>query len=170
MPAYPKKRSKRLRLACVLPVAALSLAQAAAAASPEPPLPRFASLRSAEVNLRTGPGKRYPVDWVFVRRDMPVEIIGSFDTWRKVRDYTGAQGWVHQSMLSGRRTAIITAGYQRMRKEPSRDSAVVATVQARVVGRLIRCDAKWCRLNISGVEGWLPRDSLWGVREGEKLK
>lgn len=170
MPAHPKKRSKRFRLACILPVVALLLAQAAAAASPEEQFPRFASLRSAEVNLRTGPGKRYPVDWVFVRRNLPVEIIGTFDTWRKVRDYTGTQGWVHQSMLSGRRTAIITGGYQKMHEEPSLQSAVVATVQSRVVGRLIRCNPEWCRLNISGVEGWLPRDSLWGVREGEKFK
>jgi len=48
------------------------------------PLPRFVSLRAAEVNLRTGPGVRYPIDWVYHRRGLPVEVIdefGSFAAW-----------------------------------------------------------------------------------------
>src|SRR5947209_8776585 len=28
------------------------------------PVPRFVSLRSDKVNLRTGPGDRYPIEWV----------------------------------------------------------------------------------------------------------
>ena len=41
------------------------------------PLPRFASLKADEVNVRTGPGPRYPVDWVFKSRNMPVEIVAA---------------------------------------------------------------------------------------------
>ena len=43
------------------------------------PLPRFAALRSDEVYLRTGPGPRYPIDWVYKRRDLPLEIEREFD-------------------------------------------------------------------------------------------
>ena len=32
------------------------------------PLPRFVSLRAGEVNMRSGPGVQYPVDWVYRRR------------------------------------------------------------------------------------------------------
>ena len=39
------------------------------------PLPRFASLRASKVHLRTGPGVRYRVEWVFVHRSLPVEIV-----------------------------------------------------------------------------------------------
>src|SRR5262245_34959241 len=67
------------------------------------PVPRFASLRSDEVNVRTGPGTRYPVDWVFKRKFMPVEVVAEFENWRKIRDWQGASGWVHQSLLTGRR-------------------------------------------------------------------
>ncbi|MDP7625068.1 MAG: SH3 domain-containing protein, partial [Rhodospirillales bacterium] len=66
------------------------------------PLPRFVSLRADEVNLRTGPGVRYPVDWVYQRKNLPVEVIAEFGTWRKVRDVQGSQGWIHQSLLSSR--------------------------------------------------------------------
>src|SRR5437660_12925684 len=73
------------------------------------PLPRFASLRSDEVNVRTGPGTRYPVDWVFKRKGMPVEIVAEYENWRKIRDWQGASGWVHQSLLTGKRGFIIAA-------------------------------------------------------------
>ena len=36
---------------------------------------RFVSLRSDEVNVRVGPGVRYPVKWVFRQKAIPVEIV-----------------------------------------------------------------------------------------------
>lgn len=148
---------------------AVALMPAPAAAAGDLPLPRFASLRASEVNLRTGPGKRYPVEWVYARRNMPVEIVAEFDTWRQIRDWTGTVGWVHQSMLSGRRTAIVTAATQELREEPSPTAPIVAVVQGKVVGRLSRCTDRWCRLEIRGLEGWLPKQSFWGTRAGEKF-
>ena len=70
-------------------------------------LPRFASLRSDDVNMRAGPGTRYRIDWVYKRRDLPVEIEREFDVWRWVRDPDGIQGWVHQATLMGRRSFIV---------------------------------------------------------------
>ena len=137
------------------------------AAEPGARLPRFASLRANEVNVRTGPGVRYPVEWVFVYRHMPVEIVAEFDTWRKVRDWQGTEGWVHRSMLSGRRTAIVTTGRRAMRDEPERRSAIVAEVEERVVGRLLACKPLWCRVEIAGLRGWIRRAVIWGVYDGE---
>ena len=48
------------------------------------PLPRFVSLRAGEVNLRTGPGVQHPVDWVYHRQNLPLEIIAEYGTWRKM--------------------------------------------------------------------------------------
>src|SRR5438105_1001100 len=67
------------------------------------PTAHFASLRSDKVNLRTGPSADFPIEWVFVRKGLPVEILAAFDTWRKIRDAEGTVGWVHQGMLSSRR-------------------------------------------------------------------
>ena len=83
------------------------------------PIPRFASLRSDEVNVRTGPGPRYPIDWVFKRKAMPVEIVAEFENWRKIRDWQGASGWVHQSLLSGKRSFIIPAKPAALHKTPA---------------------------------------------------
>ncbi len=74
------------------------------------PLPRFASLKTDEVNLRTGPGLRYPIEWVYKRRDLPVEIQREFEVWRLVADQEGVKGWVHQATLVGRRTFVVVGG------------------------------------------------------------
>lgn len=163
------ERRRRLPLGTMLLALSIVSIPATAVAAGDLPLPRYASLKASEVNLRTGPGKRYPVDWVYARRNMPVEIVAEFDTWRKIRDWTGTVGWVHQSMLSGRRTAIVTVATQKLRKEPSLTAPAVAVVRGKVVGQLTRCNRRWCRLEIRGFSGWLPKQSLWGARAGEKF-
>src|SRR5258708_2086270 len=92
------------------------------------PLPRFASLRSDEVNVRTGPGTRYPVDWVFKRKAMPVEIVAEYENWRKIRDWQGASGWVHHSLLTGKRRFIIPSKATTLHKTPATSPALVTNL------------------------------------------
>ena len=68
---------------------------AQAAEKSSEPLPRFVSLRADTVNLRTGPGNRYPIEYVYRRKGYPLEIVAEFDQWRQVRDWQGTEGWVH---------------------------------------------------------------------------
>jgi SH3-like domain-containing protein len=133
-------------------------------------LPRFVSLRSDEVNLRTGPGVRYPVEWVLQRRYMPVEVLAEFENWRKIRDWQGTEGWVHQSMLSGRRYAIITGDVRVIRRQPDGNSPAVARLEAGVVAQIIECKDQWCRLDSNGLKGWLMRSEFWGVYGNEAVK
>ncbi len=133
------------------------------------PLPRFATLRADEVNVRTGPGVRYPVEWVFIYRNMPVEIIGEFDTWRKIRDWQGTGGWVHRSMLSGRRSVIISKGVQQMHREADTATPVVAQLKKKVLGKLLKCRKTWCRIEVSGIRGWMTRTQFWGAYPDEKI-
>jgi SH3-like domain-containing protein len=134
------------------------------------PIPRFVSLRSAEVNLRTGPGTNYPVDWVFVRRGLPVEVIAEFDVWRKIRDWQGTVGWVHQSMLDGKRAARVTGADRELRAEPAESATIVARLAPGVIGHLLECDAAWCRIDVEGYRGWLRRDEFWGTYPDEKVQ
>lgn len=134
------------------------------------PLPRFVSFRAAEVNMRTGPGIQYPVDWVYSRRSLPVEIIAEFETWRKVRDWEGTQGWVHQSLLSGKRTVIVTGETRNLRASPDAASRIVARVEPSVIGELNDCSAGWCRISIEGYQGWLRHVDMWGVYKEEAFE
>ena len=142
----------------------------AASAETGLPLPRYASLRANKVHLRTGPGIRYPVDWIFVSRGMPIEITAEFENWRKVRDWQGTEGWVHRSMLSGKRTAVVTGGVQPLRRDPNPGSVLTARVMEKVVGRILECDGDWCRIEIGKRRGWMRRAHFWGVYSDEKLK
>ncbi|MBM3506570.1 MAG: hypothetical protein FJX64_02385 [Alphaproteobacteria bacterium] len=133
------------------------------------PIPRFVSLRSGEVNVRTGPGMQYPVAWVFVRAGLPVEVIATFDVWRKVRDIDGVEGWVHQNLLSGDRHAIITGGEVRTLTRAATTAVPVAQAEPGVIAKVLACSGAYCRLDVAGHKGWLPREQIWGVYPNETL-
>jgi SH3-like domain-containing protein len=136
------------------------------------PVPRFVSLRTEPINLRTGPGVRYPVEWVYVRKRLPVEVIGEYDTWRRIRDPDGTEGWVHQSMLSGRRTATVTQDNTALRREGSDAGAPIARLEGHVLVNVQRCpaDSAYCRVEVNGLQGWVKRDALWGVYPTETVQ
>jgi SH3-like domain-containing protein len=135
------------------------------------PLPRFAALRSDEVNMRAGPGTRYPIDWVYKRRDLPVEIEREFEVWRLVSDPDGGRGWVHQATLTGRRSFIVLGAPRDLREKPEDGAAAVARLKPAVVGRILHCDAgaDWCRVQVGDYRGWLKREEFWGTLKGEAI-
>lgn len=156
-------------LAAILLFGPVSVVFAQSQGSSGLPLPRFVSLRAGEVNMRTGPGVQYPVEWVYMRKDLPVEIIAEFETWRKVRDWEGTQGWVHQSMLSGKRTIMITGDVRILRKDDDAKSVTKARIEPGVVGRLVDCPKGngWCQVEVAGHEGWLRHVDFWGAYKNE---
>lgn len=131
---------------------------------------RFASLRADEVNVRAGPGVRYHVKWVFVRKHLPVMITAEFESWRKIRDSEGAEGWVHRAMLSGRRSVVIAGEVTTLRRTPSETAPAVARLAPGIVAELDSCDAQWCRATAHSYSGWLPRKALWGLKDGETVE
>ncbi len=133
-------------------------------------LPRFVSLGAERMNVRTGPGVRYPVAWVFLRRGTPLEVIAEFELWRKVRDIDGAEGWAHRSLLSERRTALVIGEIRTLSRQPDENAAPVLRAEPGVHGRLLTCRVEWCKMRINGLEGWLPRHHIWGVHPGEFLE
>ncbi len=136
------------------------------------PLPRFVTLRSGEVNMRAGPGVRYPVEWVYKKRNLPVEVVAEYDTWRKIRDWQGTQGWVHQGMLSGKRSIIVTGDLRTLRNEPKTSSDPNARLEEGVIARLLECPSgtTWCKIEADGYKGWLRKAEFWGVYSSESVE
>jgi SH3-like domain-containing protein len=137
------------------------------------PLPRFASLRTDDVNFRAGPGTRYPVQWIYRRRDLPVEIEREFDVWRLVRDPQDNRGWVHTATLAGRRSILVTGTAVRPLRSAARDDApAVAKLEPGVVGRLRGCAAAsdWCQVQVKDYKGWMRREAFWGTMPGEAVQ
>jgi SH3-like domain-containing protein len=131
------------------------------------PLPRFASLRSDDVNMRTGPGTRYPIEWVFARQGLPVEITAEYEIWRRVRDPEGAEGWVHKNALVGKRTAIVTGALRELHTDADEKSLVAAHLEMGAVGQLMSCAKDWCKVRFNGTKGYLRKTEFWGAYPGE---
>jgi SH3-like domain-containing protein len=134
------------------------------------PLPRFVALRAKRVNLRTGPGIRYPIDWVYSLPGLPVEVIDEFETWRRIRDWQGSVGWVHQSMLTGARGALVVGERRKLRRGPKPSAPGVAWLESGVIARLKDCTSGWCELEVDGHEGWLRAEAIYGLHAGEALE
>jgi SH3-like domain-containing protein len=147
--------------------------EAAAGSASGLPVPRYVSLKSDRVNVRSGPTKDHDVAWVFTRSGLPVEITAEFENWRRIRDSEGSEGWVYHSLLSGRRTAVVTARDKDqlipVADSPAAEADVSAKLEPGVVAQVRRCDGKWCRVNGRNFEGWVPQERLWGVYPNEKV-
>ena len=133
------------------------------------PVPRFVSLKSSKVNMRVGPGREYPLDWVYIRKGLPLKVIAEFDVWRKVIDHEGETGWVHSQLVSLKRQAIVTDAFIKLRRKPNLGAQAAAIVEKDVVMEIQFCEEKWCKLASADVKGWAPRNSFWGIMEGESL-
>ena len=112
-----------------LGLALIGLAFAPAVAAEKGPetgldIPRYVSLKASKANVRRGPSLSHRVDWVFLRRGMPLQVIAEHGHWRRVRDMDDAVGWIHYSLLSGRRTAIVVAPRSSLHDEPRPDARV----------------------------------------------
>lgn len=134
------------------------------------PIPRFVSLRADEANARRGPSLDQRVDWEFVHRGLPLEVTAEYGQWRRVQDADGMGGWVHHALLSGVRTALVTAtGPVPLRAGPEDGAAVRAMAEPGAIGQVEHCAGAWCEIASGGVSGWLPRNALWGVGPDETI-
>ena len=125
------------------------------------------------MNVRVGPTRENDVSWIYTRSSLPVEITAEFENWRRIRDSEGSEGWVYHSLLSGRRTAVVTAkekdGLTPLFDRADPTSAVAAKLEAGVLASVRRCTVGWCRISGSGFDGWIEQERLWGVYQDEKI-
>ncbi len=135
------------------------------------PMPRFVSLKADKVAIRRGPAKNHEVRWVYQRSGLPVEVIAEFENWRRIRDSDGSDGWVYHSLLSGRRTGVVTAKSKDdlvpVHADGDAKSAIVAMLEPGVLGSVRRCNRSWCRISLRGADGWIEQVRLWGVYPNE---
>ena len=165
----------RPRTPAILPAVFAAILLAASAASAQSntqdrPLPRFVSLKSHEVNARAGPGTRYPVKWKYVRLGLPVEIIAEYETWRKIRDWEGAESWVHSAMVTGKRRVMVTGKTRTLHRRADEAAPAVVRLKPGIIAEIEDCGATWCRVEVRNYRGWLKRGDVWGLYPGEEIK
>lgn len=137
------------------------------------PVPRFVSLKSDRVNVRSGPNKDQEVRWVYTRAGMPVEVTAEFENWRRIRDWEGAEGWVYHSLLSGKRSAVVVPTLKDdlvpLHESPDAKSPETARLQSGVLGQLKSCNGTWCQFVGKNFDGWIRQERLWGAYPNEKV-
>lgn len=126
-------------------------------------VPRFVSLKFSKVNGRTGPSREHPIAWQYQRRGLPLLIVAETDMWRKVRDISGDEAWVHKPTLSGART-VMAIRQVTLRTRPNPKSREVARTDKMALLRLETCREGWCEVKAeNGLKGWARKDGLWGA-------
>ncbi len=143
-------------------------------------VPRFSSTRSKPINVRVGPGKKYEISWVYVKSGIPIEVIAEFDVWRKIKDYDGSEGWIHQSLVSSKRVALIKEELdkQALFAKPNENTKIIAWLGASYPLELKKCDIKWCEIQIKfisngkkekSLKGFILRSKIWGIYKNENF-
>lgn len=143
---------------------------AAAWAQPTRPVPYWASLTAGDALMRTGPGRNYPASWRYRRVGLPLKVVAVHESWRKVREPDGTEGWMASVLLTDRRTAMVRGEVLPLRVEPSGSAPIRWRAAPGVIGRISRCRDGWCLLDVNGRQGFAATAGLWGVEAGEAVE
>lgn len=159
-------------LAAALLALGLAAAQTAARSADTPsgfPVPRFVSLKSDKTNGRIGPSLQHETRWLVQREGLPVLVIAEAgEAWRKVRDPEGDEMWVHALRISGRATAIVTAGAPvELRRAADPASELKARLAPGVIVEILSCEAARCRVKAKDQRGFVDAGRLWGPTDAQ---
>ena len=126
--------------------------------------PRLASLKTSKANLRTGPGKKYPIKWIYQKKGWPVKVIAELEHWRKIQTIDNIEGWFHKSQLSTKPTSIVMIS-DYLRKKPRKKVKKLAVLEKNLIVNIIKCKKFWCKIEVKQrrYNGWFIKNHLWGV-------
>ena len=129
----------------------------------------FASLRSNETNIRSGPGANYPIKFTFKLRNLPVKIVSEYDNWCEIEEYEGSRGWVAQNLITKKRhlMTFIKKNIIDINTKKNETSKVIFHLENYVIGEYLKCEESWCALKINDEKGWVLSSDLYGVDNSE---
>lgn len=134
------------------------------------PLPYWAALTAGDALLRNGPGREYPASWRYRRVGLPLKVVAVHQSWRKVREPDGTEGWMASVLLTERRTGMVQGGEVALRASPATGAAVQWRAAPGVIGKIAQCRAGWCHFDVGGKTGFVEASRLWGVDMGEVVE
>jgi|GEM_PF-2319476 len=73
----------------------------------------FMVFKSMETNIRTGPGKEYPIKFVSRCKGYPMRVTAHFGNWSMLTDVNGIKGWVNENLMAKGTNAIIKSNSKR---------------------------------------------------------
>lgn len=152
---------------CCIPVVTLLLCSIILGTTPGTSLAEMLSVNGDNVNLRSGPGKKYIVKWEY-GDGVPLVVIKKKGKWFKVKDFEGDQGWIHKNLLVDKPRMIVKANRNQnqsinIRKQPGTKGKIVGKAYYGVVFTTIKQKSGWVHVkHDTGLQGWIKRSLLWG--------
>ena len=122
----------------------------------------YMSLKYNKVNVRYGPGKDYPIKFIFNKKNYPVEIVDQKENFRKIIDLKKNSGWIHWSQLK-KSSSLIVLSEAILYSDNTKFSRPIAKIEA---GRLLnkkKCNLNWCKVETGEYKGWVLKENLWGL-------
>ena len=130
-------------------------------------IPRFVSLKSDKVNLRVGSSTNYPIKLTYNTKNLPIKITDEYESWRKIIDINGNEGWIHKNLTIGDRYAIIYKNNSKLYNYPN--GLIIGEIGKNNIVKINRCLLQWCSINFKNIKAWIKKNKLWGVFEDEKF-
>ena len=121
----------------------------------------FLSLKYKKVNVRYGPGLDYPIKFVYLKKNFPVEVIDEKENFKKIIDYKNNGGWVHRSQLK-KNGSLITLEEKILFNSSTKYSSPLAVIKR---GRLLiikKRKKNWLKVATGDYTGWVINAKLWG--------
>ncbi len=150
-----------MRMRTCLSIVALLATSTAALADNKTPY--WGSIGAGKARMRTGPGQQFPASWLYQRAGLPVKVIATYPSWRKIEDPDGTQGWMQANLLSDKRTAIVRGEVRAMRERPDLAAKIVWRAEPGVVGKITDCMSGWCKFDVAGRIGYIETAHIWGA-------
>jgi SH3-like domain-containing protein len=171
---FTGRRAGLLLLALMIPAltatAALAAGEEKSDGTTNLPVPRFVSLKSNTAMMRTGPDdRRFPIQWEYKRRGLPMEVVREYGIWRQVRDPDGTIGWMNKSLLTGERTGYVIGSTRTLYTSPDLQSRVAWRIEPGTVVTITLCENVWCRVSNGGRSGYILRNQIWGTYPNEAI-
>jgi len=147
--AFPK-----FFLAGVVALFILSLSVAGHAAE-------YVSVKKDDVNIRSGPSTKSKVIWQ-VFESFPLQIIKREGKWANVVDFEGDKGWIYETLITSKKSVIVSVETANMRSGSSTGDTIIATVKKGVVFEPLAMKGGWMQVRYKNeITGWIHNSLLW---------
>jgi len=123
------------------------------------------SVKGEKVNLRSGPGKNFPVLYEY-GKGFPLMVVTKKGDWVKVKDFEKDSGWIHKSLLIKKRQMVVkvaSRGKINIRSGPGTKYKKIGEAYYGVIFDSLLTKSGWVKVrHETGLTGWVKRDLLWG--------
>ena len=129
-----------------------------------PITPEYASIKKEKAYSRHNASFDAPLEFIYQKKNLPILIINEHGNWREIRDIDGDETWMHISMISKKKT-FINEKDQNLLKYKDNSNIVNAIVKKGVLGKIMNCSEKFCKVKIKPYRGWMEKKYLWGIKK-----